>query len=71
MDDASRKGVAGGYCSSNAAAQDVAPAAQRPTYLIVLKPAEGIDGVRALRRGLKYLLRTCGLRCLDAREIER
>jgi hypothetical protein len=44
------------------------PAAQRPIYVVVLRPERGIDGVRALRNGLKYLLRACGLRALSVRE---
>jgi hypothetical protein len=68
MDDASRKGVAGGYRVDNGAAQDVVPAAERPVFTIRLRPERGIDGTRALRRGLKYLLRVCGLRALSVRE---
>jgi hypothetical protein len=36
----------------------------RPAFTIVLEPARGTDGVRALRRLLRYALRACGLRCV-------
>jgi hypothetical protein len=40
----------------------------RPTYLVRLRPEPGVDPIRALRRGLKSLLRQHGLRCISARE---
>jgi hypothetical protein len=71
MDDASRKGVAGGYRVDNGAAQDAAPAAERPVFTIRLRPEPGVDGVKALRAVLKSLLHRHGLRCLEAHEAER
>jgi len=38
-----------------------------PTYMVVLRAEPDIDPVRALRRGLKFLLRACGLRAIDLR----
>lgn len=40
----------------------------RPTYVVHLRPEPGVDGIRALRAGLKFLLRRHRLRCLSARE---
>jgi len=40
----------------------------RPTYLVRLRPEPRVDPVRALRAGLKSLLRRYGLRCLAVRE---
>jgi hypothetical protein len=37
-------------------------------FVIRLRPAPGIDGIRALRLLLKRLLRRFGLVCIDARE---
>ena len=34
----------------------------------VLRPEPGVDPVRSLRRGLKLLLRVCGLRVIGIRE---
>jgi hypothetical protein len=36
----------------------------RPTFTLTLRPEPRVDGIRALRRGLKALLRIYGLRCL-------
>ena len=41
------------------------PKSQRPIYLLRLRPLPRVDGVKALRRGLKMLLRHCGLQCLE------
>ena len=37
----------------------------RPIYVLRLQPLPCVDGIRALRRALKYLLRACGLRCIS------
>ena len=37
-------------------------------YILTLRPLPGVDGIRSLRRGLKYLLRSCGLRAVTVRE---
>jgi class 3 adenylate cyclase len=37
---------------------------ERPTYILTLRPESGVDGLRALRRLLKRLLRDHGLRCV-------
>ncbi|HSR80896.1 MAG TPA: hypothetical protein VLL28_08980 [Hyphomicrobiaceae bacterium] len=37
-------------------------------YVIKLRPNPGVDGIKALRRALKYALRVCGLKCLSAIE---
>lgn len=39
------------------------------TYLIRLAPLKGVDGIKALRRLLKFALRACSLRCISAEEI--
>jgi hypothetical protein len=44
------------------------PAGQRPIYLLKLRPEPGIDGVRALRFALKFLLRRLGLKVVYIRE---
>ena len=43
------------------------PKPQRPIYLLRLRPLPRVDGIQALRRGLKLLLRQCGLRCLEVK----
>jgi hypothetical protein len=40
----------------------------RPTFVLTLRPARGVDEIKALRRALKYLLRA-GLRCTSVREL--
>jgi len=35
---------------------------ERPTFVLVLRPLPGVDGERALRAALKFLLRRFGLR---------
>ena len=41
----------------------------RPEFVIVLRPEPHVaDPIRALRRGVKYLLRGCGLRVVTLRE---
>jgi hypothetical protein len=39
------------------------------TFVIKLQPQRGVDVNKALRRGLKFLLRQCGLRCLSIEEV--
>jgi len=42
----------------------------RPIFLLRLRPEKTVSSpIRALRRGLKYLLRSCGLRALSIDEI--
>jgi hypothetical protein len=43
------------------------PASGR-VFVVTLRPLPGVDAIKALRRGLKYLLRHCGLRCLSIQE---
>jgi hypothetical protein len=43
------------------------PASGR-AFIIKLRPLPGVDAIKALRRGLKHLLRYCGLRCTEVRE---
>jgi hypothetical protein len=38
-------------------------------FLLRLRPKKGIEPIRSLRRALKYLLRSCGLRALSIQEI--
>jgi hypothetical protein len=40
----------------------------RPTYVVVLRPEPNIDGSRALRAALKFMLRKYGLRVVRMRE---
>jgi hypothetical protein len=37
----------------------------RPTYVLHLQPAQGVDGIRMLRAALKVLLRRFRLRCIS------
>jgi hypothetical protein len=37
-----------------------------PPFLVTFTAKGGVDGIRALRRTLKFALRECGLRCVDA-----
>jgi hypothetical protein len=37
-----------------------------PPFLVTFVAKGGIDGIHALRRVLKFALRECGLRCVDA-----
>jgi hypothetical protein len=56
LEDADRASArAGSACPSKT---------ERPTFVIVLRPEPGIDGVRALRAALKTLLRSHGLRAV-------
>ena len=42
----------------------------RPIFLLRLRPEKTVSSpIRALRRGLKFLLRSCGLRALSIDEI--
>jgi hypothetical protein len=45
----------------------------RDSYVLTLRPEPGVDGIRALRWGLKRLLRQYGLRCteIDKKTIEQ
>jgi hypothetical protein len=46
------------------------PVQERPTYRLVLRPLpQCLDADRAMRWGLKYLLRTCALRCVSIEPI--
>ena len=40
----------------------------RPTFLLRLRPKKGIAPIPALKRGLKFLLRSCGLQAVSARD---
>ena len=40
----------------------------RPTFLLRLRAEPGVDAVRALRAGLKALLRQHGLKCVQVTE---
>jgi hypothetical protein len=42
----------------------------RPTYELRLEALPGADPDRRLARGLKYLLRSCGLRCRRVAQVE-
>jgi len=35
------------------------------TYTVTFSAPDGAEGVRALRRLLKYALRVCGLKCVE------
>jgi hypothetical protein len=37
----------------------------RPIFLLRLRAQKDADPIKALRRLLKYALRTCGLRCIS------
>jgi hypothetical protein len=37
-------------------------------FTVTFVPTRGIDAIKALRRTLKFALRNCGLRAIDARE---
>jgi hypothetical protein len=39
-----------------------------PSYVLVLEPMPGVEGIRALRRAIKSLRRWHGLRVVDLRE---
>jgi hypothetical protein len=39
-----------------------------PVYTITLRPEPNVDPIRSLRRGLKLLLRCCGLRAVLIRQ---
>jgi hypothetical protein len=45
---------------------------KRPQYVLRLRPEPHVDDpIRALRAGLKLLLRRCGLRALSIEEIRQ
>lgn len=44
-------------------------AAERPTFLLRLRPEPNVDGIRALRRALKFMLRACGLRAISVERV--
>jgi hypothetical protein len=54
------------YTGHSTARQAAAGEAEspRPTFLLTIRPEPGIDAIKALRFGLKALLRRYGLRCL-------
>ena len=52
----------------NSTAARTAPARDRPTFVLELRPEPGVDPVLALRALLKVALRRFGLRCVAARE---
>ena len=39
------------------------------SFAVILRPEPGIDPIRAVRAGLKTLLRRHGLRAIDVREV--
>jgi hypothetical protein len=41
----------------------------RPVFSLRLRPKKGVNPTLALRRGLKFLLRSCGLQALSVQEI--
>jgi hypothetical protein len=45
--------------------------ADRPTFIVRLRPEPGVDAVRALRSALKVLLRRFGLRCVEVRKVQK
>jgi hypothetical protein len=49
-------------------AASTAPARDRPTFVLELRPEPGIDPVLALRALLKVTRRRFGLRCISAHE---
>jgi hypothetical protein len=40
----------------------------KPEFVLVLRPLPGVDGIRALRAALKFLLRRFGLCVVEIRE---
>jgi hypothetical protein len=46
----------------------VTTVAERPTYVLRLRAAPGIDAIKTLRALLKTALRRDGLQCLEIRE---
>lgn len=42
----------------------------RPIFVLKLQALPGVNAIKALRQGLKYLLRRCGLRCVSIEEEE-
>ena len=43
----------------------------RPIFVIALRPEPRVDGIRALRAGLKLLKRRYGLRCVTIRQARK
>ena len=41
----------------------------RPIFLLRLRAKKGVHATHALRRGLKFLWRSCGLRAMSVEEI--
>lgn len=41
-----------------------------PIYVLKLQALPGVDAIKALRQGLKYLLRRCGLKCVSVEQEE-
>jgi hypothetical protein len=50
---------------------DNVPVQERPTYRITLRPGPNIDGVKAIRRGLKILGRRLGLTAISVEEVRQ
>jgi len=48
--------------------QDITMRESQSAFVITLVPTPGTDPIRSLRRGLKLLLRVCGLRAISIRE---
>jgi hypothetical protein len=46
-------------------------AADRPIFILRLRPEPGVAGLRALRAALKVLLRRFGLKVVDIKEEEQ
>jgi hypothetical protein len=44
----------------------VAKGRARPQFTVTFRPLAGVDGIKALRRTLKFALRACRLEALDA-----
>jgi hypothetical protein len=42
----------------------------RPIFTLRLQPLPGVEPIRALRLGLKDLLRRCGLRCVSIEQAQ-
>jgi hypothetical protein len=57
--------------SRRAARKPSGALSRRPTFTVRLRPEPRVDPIRALRLGLKSLLRRYGLRCISAREETR
>jgi hypothetical protein len=54
--------------TTTATAASTAPAKKRPTFVLELRAAPGVDPILALRRLLKDAWRCYGLKCIAAHE---